>query len=63
MGKTRDFFKKVRDTKEAFHAKMDTGKDRNDMDLMEADVIKKSWQKYTELYKKIFKTQIITMIT
>ena len=41
---------------------MDTGKDRNDMDLMEADVIKKSWQKYTELYKKIFKTQIITMV-
>ena len=63
MGKTRDLFKKIRDTKGTFHAKMDTRKDRNDMDLMEADVIKKSWQKYTELYKKIFKTQIITMIT
>ena len=63
MGKTRHLFKKTSDTKGIFHAKMDTRKDRNDMDLMEADVIKKSWQKYTELYKKIFKTQIITMIT
>ena len=63
MGKTRHLFKKTSDTKGIFHAKMDTGKDRNDMDLMEADVIKKSWQKYTELYKKIFKTQIITIIT
>ena len=52
MGKTRHLFKKTSDTKGIFHAKMDTRKDRNDMDLMEADVIKKSWQKYTELYKK-----------
>ena len=63
MGKTRDLFKKIGDTKGTFHAKMGSIKDRNDMDLMEADVIKKSWQKYTELYKKIFKTQIITIIT
>ena len=48
---TRDLFKKIRDTKETFHAKMDTMKDRNDMDLTEADV-KKRWQEYTELYKK-----------
>ena len=48
---TRDLFKKIRDTKETFHAKMDTMKDRNDMDLTEADV-KKWWQEYTELYKK-----------
>jgi len=53
MGKTRDPFKKISDTKGIFHAKMDTGKDRNDMDLIEADNIKKRWQKYTEeLYKK-----------
>ena len=51
MGKTRDFFKKIRDTKETFHAKMDTIKDRNDMDL-KAEDIKKRWQEYTELYKK-----------
>ena len=48
---TRDLFKKIRDTKETFHAKMHTMKDRNDMDLTEADV-KKRWQEYTELYKK-----------
>jgi len=51
MGKTRDLFKKIRDTKETFHAKMGTIKDRNDMDLTEAEDIKKRWQEYTELYK------------
>ena len=54
MGKTRDFFKKIRDTKGTFHAKMGTIKDRNGRDLSEAEEIKKSWQGYTEeLYKKI----------
>ena len=63
MGKTRDLFKKIRDTKGTFHAKMDTIKDRNSMDLTEAEDIKKRWQEYTEeLYKKIFTTQIITMV-
>ena len=53
MGKTRDFFKKIRDTKGKFHAKMGSIKDRNDMDLTEAEDIKKRWQEYTgELYKK-----------
>ena len=52
MGKTRDLFKKIRDTKEIFHAKMGTIKDRNFMDLTEADDIKKRWQEYTELYRK-----------
>ena len=53
MGKTRDLFKKMRDTKETFHAKMSTIKDRNGMDLTEAEDIKKKWQEYTEeLYKK-----------
>ena len=53
MGKTRDLFKKVRDTKGTFHAKMGTIKDRNGMDLTEAEDIKKKWQEYTgELYKK-----------
>ena len=53
MAKTRDFFKKIRDTKGAFHAKMVSIKDRNGMDLTEADDIKKGWQQYTEeLYKK-----------
>ena len=53
MGKTRDLFKKIRDTKGTFHAKMGPKKDRNDMDLTEAEVIKKRWQEYTEeLYKK-----------
>ena len=62
MGKTRDLFKKISDTKETFHAKMGTIKDRNGMDLTEAD-IKKTWQEYTEeLYKKIFMTQRITMV-
>ena len=48
MGKTRDLFKKIRDTKETFHAKMGTKKDRNGMDLIEAEDIKKRWQEYTE---------------
>ena len=53
MGKTRDLFKKVRDTKKTFHAKMGTIKDRNGMDLTEAEDMKKRWQEYTEeLYKK-----------
>ena len=52
MGKTRDLFKKIRDTKGIFHAKMGTIKDRNSMDLTEAEDIKKRWQQYTELYKK-----------
>ena len=55
MGKTRDLFKKIRDTKGTFHAKMGTTKDRNGMDLTEAEDIKKRWQEYTEqVYKKEF---------
>ena len=62
MGKTRDLFKKIRDTKGTFHAKMGTIKERNAMDLIEADGIKKKWQEFTEeLYKKIF-AQIIMMM-
>jgi len=52
MGKTRDIFEKIRDNKGTFHAKMGTLKDRNGMDLTEAEDIKKRWQEYTELYKK-----------
>ena len=52
MGKTRDLFKKIRDTKGTFHAKMDTIKGKNGMDLTEAEDFKKRWQEYTELYKK-----------
>ena len=52
MGKTRDLFKKIRDTKGTFHVKMGTIKDRNCRDLTEAEDIKKRWQEYTELYKK-----------
>ena len=52
MGKTRDLFKKIRDTKGTFHAKMGTIKNRNGMNLTEAEDIKKRWQEYTELYKK-----------
>ena len=52
MGKTRDLFKKIRDTKGTFHAKMVSIKDRSGMDLTEAEDIKKRWQEYTELYKK-----------
>ena len=64
MGKTRDLLKKIRDTRGNFHAKIGTKKDRNGMDLTEAEDIKKRWQEYTkELYKKkIFITQIITMV-
>ena len=54
MGKTRDLFKKISDTKGSFHAKMGSIKDRNGMDLTEATDIKKRWQEYTELYKKDF---------
>ena len=62
MGKTRDLFKKIRATKGTFHAKMGLIKDRNGMDLTEAEDIKKRWQEYTEeLYKKIFMTRIIMM--
>ena len=53
MGKSRDFFKKITDTKGIFHAKMGTIKDRNGMDLTEAEDIKKRWQEYTELSKNI----------
>ena len=52
MGKTRDLFKKIRDTKEIFHAKRGSIKDRNGMDLTEAEDIKKRWQEYTEVYKQ-----------
>ena len=63
MGKTRDLFKKIRDTKGTFHAKMGLIKDRNGMDLMEAEDIKKWWQEYTEdCTKKIFTALIITMV-
>ena len=63
MGKTRDLFEEIRDTKGTFHAKMGSIKHRNGMDLTEAEDTKKRWQEYTEeLYKKIFMTQIITMV-
>ena len=64
MGKTRDNFKKIRDTKGTFHAKMGSIKDRNGMDLTEAEDIKKRWQEYTEeLYnKKVSMTQINMMV-
>ena len=52
MGKTRDLFKKIKDSKGTFHVMMGTVKDRNGMDLTEAEDIKKRWQEYTELYKK-----------
>ena len=59
----RDLFKRIRDTKGTFHAKMGSIKERNGMDLTEAEDIKKTWQEYTEeLYKKIFMTQIITKV-
>ena len=57
MGKTRDLFKKIRDTKGPFHAKMGSIKNRNIMELMETEDIKKKWQEYTKLYKKIFMTR------
>ena len=67
MGKTRNLFKKIRDMKGTFHAKMGTIKDRNGRDLTEAEDIKKRWQEYTEelykkLYKKICMIQITTMV-
>ena len=63
MGKTRDLFKKIRDTKGTFQAKMGTIKDRNDMDLTEAEDILKRQQEYTEkLYKEDIKTQITTIV-
>ena len=66
MGKTRDLFKKIRDTKGTFHAKMGLIRETNGMDLTEAEDIKKRWQEYTEELhdpdKKIFMTQIITMV-
>ena len=62
MGKTRDFFKKIRDTKGTFHTKMGSIKDRNVMNLTEEENIKR-WQEYTEeVYKNIFMIQIITMV-
>ena len=63
MGKTRDLFKKIRDTKGTFHAKMGQIKDRNCMDLTEAEDIKKRWQEYTEgLYKKELHDPEIIMV-
>ena len=62
MRKTRGLFKKIRDNNGIFHAKMGSVKGRNGMDLTEAEDIKKRWQEYTELYKKIFMTQIIVMV-
>ena len=63
MGKTRDLFKKIRDTKGTFHAKMGSIKDRNGMDLTEAEDIKKRQQEDAEeLYKKDIQTQLITMV-
>ena len=63
MGKTRDLFKKIRDTKGTFHAKMCSIKDRNGRDLTEAEDIKKRWQEYTQNYIKMtFTTQIIKMV-
>ena len=62
MGKTRDLFKKINDTKETVYAKMSKIKNRNSIDLTEAEDIKKSWQEYIELYKNFFTTQVITMV-
>ena len=63
MGKTRDLFKKIRDTKGEFHAKMGTIKDRNGMDLTEAEDIKRRWQDTQKnCTKKIFMTRIIMMV-
>ena len=63
IGNTRDLFKKIRDTKRTFHAKMGSIKDRNGMNLTETQDTKKRWQEYTkELYKKILVTQITTMV-
>ena len=63
MGKTRDLFKKIRDTKGTFQAKMGSIKKSNSMDLTEAEAIKMKWQEYTEeLYKKVLMTRITTMV-
>ena len=63
MGKTRDLFKKIRDTKGTFHAKIGTIKDRTGMELAEAEDVKKKWQEYTEeLYKKDLQDQVTTMV-
>ena len=63
MGKTRDLFKKIRDTKGIFHVKMGSIRDRNGINITEAEDIKKRWQEYTEeLYKKDLMTQIIRMV-
>ena len=63
MRKTRDLFKKITDNKGTFHAKMGLIKDRNGMDLIEAEDIKKRWQEYTgEQYRNIFMTQLITIV-
>ena len=62
MGKTRGTFKKIRNTKGTFHAKMGSIKERNGLDLTEAEDIKNRWQEYRELYKTIFMTQIIKMV-
>ena len=62
MGKTRDLLKKIRDTKGTFYAKTGSIKDRNGRDLTEAEDIKKRWQEQKNYTKKIFTTQIITMV-
>ena len=62
MGKSRDLFKKVRDTKGTFHAKVGTIKDRNYVDLTKTDDIKKMLKEFVELYRKILMTQITTMV-
>ena len=63
MGKTKDIVKNMRDIQQTFHARMGMIKDRNGMDLTEAEEIKKRWQEYTEeLYKKVLVTQIMTMV-
>jgi len=62
MGKMSNLFKKIRDTKGTFHAKMGSIKDRNGKDLTEVEDIKKRWQEYTELYKKILMIQITMMV-
>ena len=62
MGKTRDLFKNISDTKGTFHAKMGSIKDRNGMDPIEVEDIKKRWQEYTELYKKDLHDQITTLV-
>ena len=62
MGKTRDLFEKIRDTKGTFHAKVGTVKERNGTDLIEAEIIKKRWQEYTKLNKKILMTEITMMV-